>query len=152
MKSTRLAVDRNKPLNQESETWNESVLVKYKNSNLEFETSSSEVHGHVGIVLWIRAFQPLDRILHYYTLSQLLLCKKCDINVKEYRNAGLLQNKSTRVAKYLIPVIIVSVLLNIPKFLETSVAYDEETGEVIISLFLKLLNIYLLGTVYGVMV
>ena len=59
-------------------------------------------------------------------------CKKCDINVKEYRNAGLLQNKSTRVAKYLIPVIIVSVLLNIPKFLETSVAYDEETGEVII--------------------
>ena len=80
------------------------------------------------------------------------LVKKCDINVKEYRNAGLLQNKSTRVAKYLIPVIIVSVLLNIPKFLETSVAYDEETGEVIISLFLKLLNIYLLCTVYGVVV
>ena len=64
---------------------------------------------------------------HYYKS-----CKKCDINVKEYRNAGLLQNKSTRVAKYLIPVIIVSVLLNILKFLETSVAYDEETGVVII--------------------
>ena len=73
--------------------------------------------------------------------------KKCDINVKEYRNAGLLQNKSTRVAKYLIPVIIVSVLLNIPKFLETSVAYDEETGEVIIFTFYTrfvLLNIYFL--------
>ena len=65
-------------------------------------------------------------------------CKKCDTNVKEYRNAGLLQNKSTRVAKYLIPVIIVSVLLNIPKFLETSVAYDEETGEVIIFTFYTL--------------
>ena len=45
-----------------------------------------------------------------------------------------MQNKNTRVAKYLIPVIIGSVLLNIPKFLETSVAYDEETGEVIIKL------------------
>lgn len=53
-------------------------------------------------------------------------------NLKEYRNAGLVQNKNTRVAKYLIPVIIGSVLLNIPKFLETSVAYDEETGEVFI--------------------
>ena len=50
--------------------------------------------------------------------------------IQEYRNAGLVQNKNIRVAKYLVPVIIVSVLLNVPKFLETSVAYDEETGEV----------------------
>ena len=50
--------------------------------------------------------------------------------MQEYRNAGLVQNKNIRVAKYLIPVIAASVLLNVPKFIETSVAYDEETGEV----------------------
>ena len=53
------------------------------------------------------------------------------VMIQEYRNAGLVQNKNIRVAKYLVPVIIVSVLLNVPKFLETSVAYDEETGEVV---------------------
>ena len=50
--------------------------------------------------------------------------------IQEYRSAGIVQNKNLRVAKYLIPVVIVSILLNIPKFLETSVHYDEETGEV----------------------
>lgn len=49
---------------------------------------------------------------------------------QEYRNAGLVQNKNLRVAKYLIPVIVASVLLNVPKFVETSVDYDELTGEV----------------------
>ena len=51
-------------------------------------------------------------------------------NFQEYRSAGLVQAKNLRVAKYLIPVVIASVLLNIPKFLETSVGYDEETEEV----------------------
>lgn len=130
------------------------MIVKYKNFNLDFETPSSEFLGHWGIRLWTRACQPFDRILHPVAaiITDHVKSKKYDTNVKEYRNAGLLQNKSTRVAKYLIPVIIVSVLLNIPKFLETSVAYDEETGEVIISLFLNVLNIYLLCTVHGVVV
>ena len=52
------------------------------------------------------------------------------LDTQEYRNAGLVQNKNIRVAKYLVPVIVASVVLNIPKFIETSVAYDEETGEV----------------------
>ena len=50
---------------------------------------------------------------------------------QEYRSAGLVQNKSTRVAKYLVPVIIGSVLLNVPKFFEvSSVIYDPENGTV----------------------
>ena len=52
------------------------------------------------------------------------------ISSQEYRNAGLVQNKNIRVAKYLVPVIVASVLLNVPKFVETSVGYDENTGEV----------------------
>ena len=77
--------------------------------------------------LILRILEPVGE----YYVQIITKARKCDINVKEYRNAGLVQNKNTRVAKYLIPVIIVSVILNIPKFLETSVAYDEETGEVI---------------------
>ena len=51
--------------------------------------------------------------------------------MQEYRSAGLVQNKSTRVAKYLVPVIIGSVLLNVPKFFEvSSVIYDPENGTV----------------------
>ena len=52
------------------------------------------------------------------------------IFLQEYRSAGIVQAPNLRVAKYLVPVIIASMLLNIPKFLETSVGYDEETDEV----------------------
>ena len=34
------------------------------------------------------------------------------------------------MAKYLVPVLVASILLNVPKFVETSVGYDEFTGEV----------------------
>ena len=89
--------------------------------------------------LILRILEPVGE----YYVQIITKARKCDINVKEYRNAGLVQNKNTRVAKYLIPVIIVSVILNIPKFLETSVAYDEETGEVIShTLFLNILFLW----------
>ena len=90
-------------------------------------------------LILLRILEPVGE----YYVQIITKARKCDINVKEYRNAGLVQNKNTRVAKYLIPVIIVSVILNIPKFLETSVAYDEETGEVISHiLFLNILFLW----------
>jgi hypothetical protein len=49
--------------------------------------------------------------------------------VQNYRNTNLSESKCRRLATYLIPVLITSVLLNLPKFLETTVEYDHEEGK-----------------------
>ena len=69
------------------------------------------------------------RYPHGFITSK-LFAQSLLLSSQEYRNAGLVQNKNIRVAKYLVPVIVASVLLNVPKFVETSVGYDEYTGEV----------------------
>ena len=45
---------------------------------------------------------------------------------QEYRNIDIEQNQNGRVAKYLVPVCVLSVLLNIPLFLEKATAYNEQ--------------------------
>ena len=52
------------------------------------------------------------------------------IFVQNYRSASLSETQNRRVLKYLVPVVLISVLLNIPKFLETSVQYDPEEEKV----------------------
>ncbi|XP_023330932.1 FMRFamide receptor [Eurytemora carolleeae] len=47
-----------------------------------------------------------------------------------YRSANLSETQCKRVLKYLVPVILLSVLLNLPKFLETSVQYDPEEEKI----------------------
>ena len=50
--------------------------------------------------------------------------------MQNYRSTNLSESKCRRLATYLIPVLVASVLLNIPKFLETTVEYDHEEGKV----------------------
>ena len=91
------------------------------------------ISQHLQILLWIIEALTLERFTNFqldFKKFYLLRVQTISYFPKEYRNAGLVQNKNLRVAKYLIPVIIFSVFLNIPKFVETSVEFNEETNEV----------------------